>query len=134
MNNQLGDLLIALRGDQTLREISKKTDVSHSYLALLEKGIDPRTKKPIKPSVEILKKLAEVYNYSFEVLMDAAGYLRQGENSNQEIDYNTDELTRKIAGIVRRPGVNLTSTDEENLLNLMKQAVKIIEEGKKDLK
>jgi len=134
VNNQLGDLLIALRGDQTLREISKKTDVSHSYLALLEKGIDPRTKKPIKPSVEILKKLAEVYNYSFEVLMDAAGYLRQGENSNQEIDYNTDELTRKIAGIVRRPGVNLTSTDEENLLNLMKQAVKIIEEGKKDLK
>lgn len=77
--NELAKLLKKLRGKTSLRDITKIANVSPTYLNNLERGFDPRTNKPLNPSVEILKRLAKTYNYPYEELMKVAGYLTEIE-------------------------------------------------------
>ena len=61
--------------------------VSHNYLRILELSKDPRTGKPSRPSVDVLKRLARAYNYPYEKLLKAAGYLQTlSDNSKEECD------------------------------------------------
>ncbi|MBN3522603.1 helix-turn-helix domain-containing protein [Paenibacillus apiarius] len=77
---RIGTLLRELRGKRSLREIERVSGVSHTYLSSLEKGYDPRTGKERKPTPDTLKKLAQVYDISYEQLMLSAGYMDM-ENS-----------------------------------------------------
>lgn len=73
-----------LRGKLTLREAGDKIGISHTYLSHLEKGVDPRSGKEISVSVETLKLIADGYNYPFDKLMVAAGYLpKEREDSSR---------------------------------------------------
>ena len=88
MRSELGLLLEKLRGKRTLRDVSEKTGLSHTYIRDLELGIRRTTGKPIRPSAHVLKKLADEYQYPLEDLMRAGGYediLRedQSEDSKQ---------------------------------------------------
>lgn len=78
MSTELGSLLRKLRGKQSLREISKISGTSHTYLSVIEKGVDPRTGNPIKPTPHTLKILSKTYSYSYEELMKISGYLYEG--------------------------------------------------------
>ncbi|WP_148133305.1 helix-turn-helix domain-containing protein [Candidatus Formimonas warabiya] len=73
--SDLSRLLIKLRGDESLRDVAKRAQISHSYLSHLEKGRDPRTGKPLYPSPDTLKSLSKAYNYPYEKMLAAAGYL-----------------------------------------------------------
>lgn len=73
--NKLGDYLKELRGKKSLRDVQKATGISHTYLSTLEKGFDPRTKKERKPTVDILKKLADHYKIDYYKLLVMAGYI-----------------------------------------------------------
>lgn len=73
--SDLGEFLRKLRGKRSLRAISEISGVSHNYLSIIEKGVDPRTRSPVSPSPETLRKLSEAYNYSYEELMIKAGYI-----------------------------------------------------------
>lgn len=70
----IGSILKELRGKRSLREIEKLSDVSYGHIRNIENGMDPRTGKEIKPSPEVLKKLAHAYNFPHDQLMYAAGY------------------------------------------------------------
>lgn len=59
--------LRALEG-LTLRDVEKKTSITNGYLNQLENG------KIKEPSPNILYKLSNVYNYSYETLLRLAGY------------------------------------------------------------
>ena len=83
--SKLGNLLKQLRGDMSLREAGERIGVSHNYIRLLEVGFDPRTQKEIKPSAESLKKFAAAYGYSYEKLMDTAGYLEENDDIPYEV-------------------------------------------------
>lgn len=128
--SELGSLLKKLRGKESLRDASKRSGVSHNYLSLLEKGTDPRTKAPIKPSPETLKKLAEAYNYSYEELMNAAGYLDESSEYNKEeeqfmIDLSlTDEELMKKYKFVDK---DKEYTDEEfkTMLSIIRNALSL---------
>lgn len=72
---KLGALLKELRGDESLRNASKRMNISYSYLSLLEKGIDNRTGTPVKPSSETLRQIAKGYKYDYMKLIKIAGYL-----------------------------------------------------------
>lgn len=76
-NMTLGAYLSSLRGAAglTLREVEDATEkvVSNPYLSQLEKD------KIAKPSPNILHALASVYNASYEILMQKAGYLTAGQ-------------------------------------------------------
>lgn len=82
---ELGELLKNLRGRLSLREASKLTGLSYSYISSLEKGEHPRTKAPIKASPESLRSLAKAYKYSYEELMKVAGYLPDMDSLMNEV-------------------------------------------------
>lgn len=44
--NDLAEIIRSLRGDESLRQASKRVGLSHNYLRTLEKGIDPRSGAP----------------------------------------------------------------------------------------
>lgn len=73
--SDVGKLMRKVRGKDSLRMAGEKTGISHNYLSIVEKGIDPRSGSPIKPSPDTLKSFATGYNYSYNELMKAAGYL-----------------------------------------------------------
>lgn len=88
----LGRLLKELRGNRSLREVAEVTELSHTYISDIEKGYRRGTKKPIHPSPDILKRLAEAYGYPYEELMRVAGYLEDEEEyqefaSNPELNH-----------------------------------------------
>lgn len=60
MTNELGKFLKSIRAekDLSLRELSARTGLSHSYLNNLENGADPRTGNPVSPTIPTLEKLA----------------------------------------------------------------------------
>lgn len=57
----LGDYIRAYRKETNMsqREFAKKCDLSNGYISMLERGINPKTKEPITPSLTQLKKLAD---------------------------------------------------------------------------
>jgi len=97
LNNmgELGALLRKLREKESLRDVSSRSGVSHSYLGLIEKGVDQRSGKPIKPTPETLKALADAYNYSYEELMRKAGYIQE----TSEIYKLTDAISNEPSQI-----------------------------------
>lgn len=64
-----------LRGDEGLRDAAKRMEITYSYLAMLEKGTDRRTGKPLKPTPETLQQIASAYKYDYMKLIEVAGYL-----------------------------------------------------------
>lgn len=84
---ELGDLLKKLRGKLSLREAAKRSGLSYSYISSLENGKHPRTGAPINPTPDILRNLANAYDYPYEELMKAAGYLSDEEEEKKEINH-----------------------------------------------
>lgn len=78
MEPSLGDYLKAARQalGLSLRDAARRTNgaVSHTYLGDLERGNDRRTGKPLHPSPLVLRALADVYQVSYDELMQRAGY------------------------------------------------------------
>lgn len=80
-----GSFLKSIRGDMSLRKAAEKSGLSHTYISFLEKGEHPKTHKPINPTPDTLKALANAYNYPYKDLLLKAGYL-----SNQySLDFET---------------------------------------------
>jgi len=75
-----GEYLRGLRTEQrlSLREAEERAGVSISYLAQIEQG----KRRPL--GVDILKKLAPVYNVPIRNLLRVAGYLEEGTTELSE--------------------------------------------------
>ncbi|BBD92032.1 helix-turn-helix domain-containing protein [Staphylococcus caprae] len=71
--NDFGKKLKELRGDKSIREASRNIGISHTYLDSLEKGFDPRSGKERKPTIEVIHKIANYYDYNFLNLISLAG-------------------------------------------------------------
>ena len=94
---KLNELVKDLRGKESLRDAAERIGVSHSYLRLIEKGKDPRSGTPIEPSVDTLKKISRAYNYDFDKLMVAAGYIDKDRfTSNGEDDRDIAKRLQQI--------------------------------------
>lgn len=57
----------------SLREFAEKCNISHTHLDSIEKGYDPRTNKPVKVTVETLKKIANAMNMTINDLLIQSG-------------------------------------------------------------
>jgi len=82
---KFGSYLRNLRVEQrlSLREVEQRASVSSSYIAQIERGL----RKP--PGVDILKKLAPVYDVPVRDLLSAAGYLKdEGISLSEEDEVN----------------------------------------------
>ncbi|WP_419077421.1 helix-turn-helix domain-containing protein [Phascolarctobacterium faecium] len=60
MINKLSEFVRTKRGNMSLREFAKLCEnISHTQIDSIERGIDPRTSKPVRPTVETLSKIAK---------------------------------------------------------------------------
>ncbi len=67
----LGDLIKQYRNNKglSLRDFAKQCGLSHTYISALEKNIDPRTGKPIAPTLDTVKYLSKGMNMSIEEIL-----------------------------------------------------------------
>ena len=71
--NYIGEYIKSYRGNTSLRSFADKCGISHTHLDSIEKGFDPRTGKPVKVTVETLKKIANAMNMSINDLLINSG-------------------------------------------------------------
>ena len=64
----LGDLIKSFREKNKMsqRDFAKLCNLSHTYIAALEKNIDSRTGKPIAPTLDTVKYVAKAMNMPIE--------------------------------------------------------------------
>lgn len=67
----LGDIIKEYRNKNKLsmREFAQRCNLSHTYIAALEKNIDSRTGKPIAPTLETVRDVAKGLNMSIDELL-----------------------------------------------------------------
>lgn len=87
----LGDIIRQFREEHqmSLQDFANLIGTSRSYIHMLEKNINPSTNKPINPSIETLKSLANAMN------MDLENLLKQ-LNDNQNIYLNENEYQKQF--------------------------------------
>lgn len=106
----LGNLLKDMRLERgiSLREFSSDLGISHAYLNKLEKGIDPRTGKPVIPSIETLTKIAEGLSIPAKEFLELCGYFdEESEESNEDIDKLSMITETPLSAVDLRAAVNL---------------------------
>lgn len=69
MDYKLGKRLREKRGSYSLREFASMLNISHTYLDSLEKGVNPKTGKKPRISLELVEKLAEALNVAPDYLL-----------------------------------------------------------------
>ena len=71
---KLGDLIREYRKQHGLsqRQFAINCDVSNGYVSMLERGINPKTGKPVTPNLYQLKKLADVMGMSITDILEIA--------------------------------------------------------------
>lgn len=110
----LGDIVKNYRTEHglSLREFSRISGVSNGYISMLEKNEHPKTKKPIVPSIEKMRCIANAMGMSFDSLLDMI-------DSDQPISIKKENA----------PAPSLTSS-ESDLLNKYRR---LNSEGRKKL-
>lgn len=74
---RLGNIIKNYRKEHamSLRDFADKCGISHSYIARLETGIDPRNGKPVEPTVEVVARIASAMGMTLDELLQRTGYL-----------------------------------------------------------
>ena len=57
------------RNNMSMETFAKKCNLSKAYIGLLESGVQPKTGKPINPSVDTVKKVAAAMGMDFDTLI-----------------------------------------------------------------
>ncbi|MCL2674041.1 MAG: helix-turn-helix domain-containing protein [Defluviitaleaceae bacterium] len=100
--NNLSDALKQLRIERgaSLREFGDDLGISHAYLNKLERGTDPRTGKPITPTVETLTKIAEGLNMSLKKFMTMCGYFRLAYSANEPFMSESIHFDTEVSALI----------------------------------
>ena len=53
----------------SMQAFGDKCNLSRAYISILEKGINPTTNKPFSPTLETIKKIADVTNTDLDTLL-----------------------------------------------------------------
>lgn len=103
-------------GNMSIRGLALKCDLSSGYIHKLEKGVDPRTKKPIIPTVETINKLSKGMNVSVDILLELSGIVLDLDATRINKNGNTEDstLTKKDEKDIAK--------DLENTLNRLEGA------------
>ena len=87
----LGDIIKQYREDHqmSLQDFANLIGTSRSYIHMLEKNVNPSTNKPINPSIETLKLLANAMNMDLDFLLKQL-------DSEQQIYLNEEEYKKQF--------------------------------------
>lgn len=123
----LGDYIKEYREAHSLslRDFAKICNLSHSYVASLEKGLDSRSKKPIVPTIDTLEKVAKATNITLKDLLVDLGYINES--------YDFDKVHRLLASFIKgmeKKGVNIKDEPLENILDKILLAAELLNKAK----
>lgn len=94
-HKEFGKFLEGLRGKIPLRDVAKKSGLSHTYIRDLELGVNRKTKAPIQPSHDTLKRLSQAYDFDFEELLRLAGVLEAPVD--EKSDATEQAINKKVS-------------------------------------
>ena len=102
MDNKFGVFLHELRkkDNSSLREFSERLGISHTYLDKLEKGYDPRTKKPVAPTVETVNMIADSLKMPREELMRIGGFIEPSPTVSQLTQKEERDIAKELDDIL----------------------------------
>ena len=102
--NYIGNFIRKYRGDMSLRDFAEKCGISHTHLDSIEKGIDPRTGKPVSVTVETLKKIANAMGMTINDLLIQSGDVKiedlQFDNANI-VDIPSNTVKIPVLGVIK---------------------------------
>lgn len=111
----LGDIIKQYRTlhQLSLQDFANLIGSSRSYIHMLEKNINPTTNKPINPSIETLKLLAQAMNMDLD-------YLLKLLNDNQTIYLDENEYQKQFNNnssfrYASNNGINTEGLDENDI-------------------
>lgn len=102
--NYIGEYIKKYRGQISLRDFADKCGISHTHLDSIEKGIDPRTGKPVKVTVETLKKIAKAMNMTINDLLIASGDVNPNDllfDNAEYVDIDTNVIKVPVLGVIK---------------------------------
>lgn len=105
---KLGDIILNYRNSFTpkmsQREFAKKCGLSHTYIAALEKNIDPRTGKPIAPTLDTVKYVSKAMNLPIDELLkmldDDQEFLINADKDIYEKDFSSKSAVVLVYGTI----------------------------------
>ena len=87
-----------------LRDFAEKCGISHTHLDSIEKGVDPRTGKPVSVTVETLKKIANAMGMTINDLLIQSGDVKiedlQFDNANI-VDIPSNTVKIPVLGVIK---------------------------------
>ena len=100
----LGDIIKQYREEHqmSLQDFANLIGTSRSYIHMLEKNVNPSTNKPINPSIETLKLLANAMNMDLDFLLkqlDSEQQIYLNEEEYKKQFEKTDVLGNPVASI-----------------------------------
>ena len=103
----LGEFIQSYRAEHGLsqRQFAHNCDLSHSYISMIERGINPRSDKPIVPTIGQLKKIADGMGMSmmslFEIVDDMPVDVSEPNASARAFeDGRVSSLDSEIASLI----------------------------------
>jgi len=138
--DNLGKILRTKRKELnlSLRKAAQLIGISNTYLGNLERGFDPRTNAPNKPTPETLKLISEAYKIDYNELMIAAGYVVPNDITvqvydNTNIDQGVEDMlnyyrSQQFANML----LSLSPKNQERVIEYMK-ILKLLEDNNLDI-
>lgn len=115
--NYIGDFIKKYRGEMSLRDFAEKCNISHTHLDSIEKGIDPRTGKPVRVTVDTLKKIAKTMGMTINDLLIQSGDVKiedlQFDNA-KVIDISSNHTKIPVLGFIKA-GIPIEA--QENIID-----------------
>ncbi len=118
---KLGDKIKQFRIEKnlTMQQLADLSGKSKGYISLLEKGINPQTRKPIEPSLEAIQSIAKALNVDLEDLIsDTEDLIRLPKLNNS--------IIKKITNVTKQLNIenqNKTYQYAKNLLHFQNRTV-----------
>lgn len=98
--SKFGDFIRQRREDMgfSVRKLGEMSGLSYSYIAQLERGVDPRTGKTVYPTVQTLNKLGHGLGCSVDEMLP---FLKEsiGEDIDIEIGLFEKDLEKRMEGL-----------------------------------
>lgn len=115
-------LTIAKGPDRSLNEFAWGSGVSPSHLSRYIRQVLPNP-----PKAATLKKIAQnsAGRVTYEELLQVCGVTAEEEQRDE------NNFSKKISEVISRSGIELSSEDEENILEMLKVTLKTISTRRK---
>lgn len=112
-----------VEGGLSLRDFASLCGLSHSYIDSLEKGFDPRTGKPLSPTMDTLEKITKGLSMSLDEFLKLTGFI--GNQSNKDITIAANKLINPAILNYVQIGDKIKKAREELVLSQAELAKKV---------